>query len=65
MATAVRTKKYTILKTLLPYLDKDTLRRAHTEAVYYTEHNLKERSEYKRIATMIKKVYEAKFNTNI
>lgn len=65
MKLAVRTKKYTILKTLFPYLDKDTLRRAHTEAVYYTEHNVSERAEYKKIATMIKKVYEAKFNTNI
>ena len=65
MKLAVRTKKYTILKTLLPYLDKDTLRRAHTEAVYYSEHNVKERSEYKKVVIMIKKVYEAKFHTNI
>jgi ankyrin repeat protein len=67
MKTAVRTKKYTILKTLLPYLDKHMLREAHTEAVHHSENNENpnEHTEYKKIATMIKKVYEAKFHTNI
>jgi len=67
MTIAVSKKNYTILKTLFPYLDKETLRRTHTEAVHHTENNEnpKKRTEYKKIATMIMKVYEAKFHTNI
>ena len=63
MKTAVRTKKYTILKTLLPYLDKQMLREAHTEAMQSNEPDVSR--EYKKISSLIKKVYEAKFHTNI
>jgi ankyrin repeat protein len=36
MTIAVSKKNYTILKTLFPYLDKETLRRTHTEATHHT-----------------------------
>jgi len=65
MEIAVSKKNYIVLKTLLPYLDKETLHRAHTEAVRLTENNFKKRAEYKKVAAMIKKVYTLKFNTNI
>ena len=64
MTKGVNRKKYTILKTLLPYLDKETLFEAHTEALHLSESGTK-RSEYKKVAAMIKKVYTLKFNTNI
>jgi len=57
MSMAVMTNKYSVLKELLPYLDKETLKEAYSEAFTH--------EEYKKVTMMIKKVYSLKFRTKI
>jgi hypothetical protein len=57
--TGVSQKSYSVLKAILPYLDKESLRAAYNEA--YSTNSV----EYKKVSTMILKVYRLKFHTTI